>query len=348
MKELSIIIPTYNERENIGRLIEMIIESLNGIDFEIIVVDDNSPDGTGEFVEQLSNELANLKVIHRPGKLGLSSAILDGASIAQGYAIGVIDADLQHPPQILKEMFSKILEGYDVVVASRYIKGGGIEGWSFTRKIISKTASFLAHLLLKRCRTVSDPLSGYFMFRKDVIDGVKFEAKGYKILLEVLEKGRYNKVAEVPYIFRSRKAGESKMKFNEILNYVKLLMKLSEYRVLKFVSVGLSGVVVNLGSLWLLVNLFNFPELYSAIFSIELSIINNFILNDFWTFKDRRSSNFFYRLIKFHGSALGPLINYIVYVFLLLFGVNYLVADAIGIVCGFVANYLFSEFIVWR
>ncbi|MEM2741513.1 MAG: glycosyltransferase, partial [Nitrososphaeria archaeon] len=125
MKELSIIIPTYNERENIGRLIEMIIESLNGIDFEIIVVDDNSPDGTGEFVEQLSNELANLKVIHRPGKLGLSSAILDGASIAQGYAIGVIDADLQHPPQILKEMFSKILEGYDVVVASRYIKGGG-------------------------------------------------------------------------------------------------------------------------------------------------------------------------------------------------------------------------------
>ncbi len=348
MKALSIIIPTYNERENIGQLIEKIIESLTGIDFEVIVVDDNSPDGTGEFVEQLSHKLNNVKVIHRPGKLGLSSAILDGASVAQGYAVGVIDADLQHPPQLLKEMFSKIGEGYDVVVASRYVEGGGIEGWSFTRKIVSKTASFLAHLLLKRCRPVSDPLSGYFMFRKDVIDGVKFEAKGYKILLEILEKGNYDKVIEVPYTFRSRRAGKSKMRFNEILNYVKLLMKLSEYRVLKFVTVGLSGVLVNLGSLWILVTFFSFPKLYSAIFAIEFSIINNFILNDFWTFKDRRSGNFFYRLIKFHGSALGPLINYIVYVLLLLFGVNYLIADAIGILCGFVANYLFSEFIVWR
>lgn len=348
MKDLSVIIPTYNERENIGQLIEMIIESLTGLDFEVIVVDDNSPDGTGEFVEQLSHKLNSVKVIHRPGKLGLSSAIFDGASVAQGHAVGVIDADLQHPPQLLKEMFSKIKEGYDVIVASRYVKGGRIEGWSFTRKIISKTASFLAHLLLKRCRVVNDPLSGYFIFRKDVIDDVKFEAKGYKILLEILEKGRYNKVVEVPYTFRSRKAGKSKMKFNEILNYIKLLLKLSEYRVLKFVTVGLSGVLVNLGSLWLLVTFFNFPKLYSAVFAIELSIINNFILNDFWTFKDRRSGNFFYRLIKFHGSALGPLINYIVYVLLLLFGVNYLVADAIGIVCGFIANYLLSEFIVWR
>lgn len=348
MKDLSIIIPTYNERENVGQLIEMLIDSLKGLNFEIIVVDDNSPDGTGEFVEQLSKEIGNIRVIHRPGKLGLSSAILDGVNLAEGYAIGVIDADLQHPPQTLREMYAKILEGYDIVVASRYVEGGGVEGWSFIRRVISKGALFLAHLLLKRCRSVKDPLSGFFMFRKDVIEGVKFEAKGYKILLEFLEKGRYSRVIEVPYVFKSRKAGKSKMRLNEILNYVKLLMRLSEYRVLKFVTVGLSGVIVNLGSLWLLVTFYNFPELYSAILSIELSIINNFILNDFWTFKDRRSGNFFYRLIKFHGSALGPLINYLVYALLLLFGVNYLVADAIGIVCGFVANYMFSEFIVWR
>lgn len=348
MKKYSIVVPTYNERDNIRTLIERIFESMKGLDFEVIVVDDNSPDGTGDVAEQIAKDFGNIKVIHRPGKLGLSSAILDGAGAAEGYAVGVIDADLQHPPEVLRKMFEKADEGYDVVIASRYVSGGRVEGWRFTRRLISRGALFLAHLLLKRCRPIKDPLSGCFVFKKDVIKDVRFEAKGYKILLEILEKGRYGSVFEVPYTFTSRKSGESKMKFGEILNYVRLLIKLSGYRTLKFVTVGLSGVIVNLGFLWLFVAVAGFPELYSAIFSIELSIINNFVLNDLWTFRDRRSGSVILRLIKFHGSALGPIINYIVYVILLLFGVNYLVADAIGILCGFISNYLFSELIVWR
>ncbi|MGQ9781537.1 MAG: glycosyltransferase [Nitrososphaeria archaeon] len=347
MSRLSVIVPTYNERENLEVVTEKIMEALRGLDFEMIVVDDNSPDGTGELAEELSSKYGNFRVVHRSGKLGLGTAVLDGVKVAQGDFVSVIDADLQHPPELLKKMFEKAEDGADIVIASRYIEGGSIEGWSLVRRIISKGALWLSHLLLKGTRNVKDPMSGYFVFRKDVIEDVHFGAKGFKLLVEILVKGDYDTVVEVPYMFKPRTAGESKMGLNEILNYLGQLIRLSDYRTFKFLAVGISGVFVNLGLLFLLVTYAHVSEFLAAIFSIEASIVSNFLLNDFWTFRDRRSGRFVIRLVKCHGSALGPIVNYIAYVILLAAGVNYIIADGVGILLGFIANYLFSEMVVW-
>jgi len=348
VSKLSVIVPTYNEKENLENLVIKVYDSMRGLDFEIIVVDDNSPDGTGKLADEISSRYSNVRVIHREGKLGLGTAILDGTKVSTGEFVSVIDADLQHPPELLKTMLEKAEGGADIVIASRYVGGGNIEGWSFIRRIISKGALWLSHLLLQRTRDVKDTQSGYFIFRKSVIDNVSFNAKGFKLLIEILVKGKYSTIVEVPYTFKPRLAGESKMKANEIIDYVKQLIMLSDYRTFKFIAVGVSGVFVNLGLLWLLVSLINLSEFLAAIISIEASILSNFFLNDFWTFKDRRRGKFIYRLIKCHGSALGPVVNYAVYVLLFAIGLNYIIADGVGILFGFVANYLFSEMVVWR
>ena len=223
---LSIILPTYNEAENLPELIERIETALKGHLFEIIVVDDNSPDGTADVAVELNRKYGNIRVLRRRGKLGLASAILDGVNMANGNVIVVMDADLQHPPELLPRLVEKMEEGYHVVIASRYVNGGGVEGWSFWRKLISKGAIFLAHLLLPETRKVKDVTSGYFVLKKDVLEGVRLNPVGYKLLLEVLVKGRYSKVVEVPYIFKPRKKGKSKLGFNEIFNYAFLLLKL--------------------------------------------------------------------------------------------------------------------------
>jgi len=345
--KISVIVPTYNEKENLGRLVERVFEALKGVDFEIVVVDDNSPDGTGQLADQIALKNSNVKAVHRPGKLGLGTAILDGVKASEGEFVSVIDADLQHPPELLKVMLEKAVEGNDVVIASRYVEGGRVEGWSFTRRLISKGALWLSHILLPRTRGVKDTLSGYFVFKKDVIGGVQFNARGFKLLIEILVKGKYNKVVEVPYTFKPREVGESKMKLNEIFNYLRQVIRLSNYRAFKFMAVGVSGVFVNLGALWYLKSFIGISELVAGALAIELSILSNFLLNDFWTFRDRRRGRFVHRLIKCHGSAIGPLVNFVTLVVLVWVGVHYLVSDAIGILLGFAANYLFSETVIW-
>jgi len=154
---LSIIVPTYNEAENIGELIERIETSLKGLDFEVIVVDDSSPDGTAEIAEELGRAYRNVKVIKRPRKMGLASAALEGMREAKYRLIAVMDADLQHPPELLPKLLERAKEGYDIVIASRYVKGGGVEGWSLWRRLISRGATLLAHALFLETRKVKDP-----------------------------------------------------------------------------------------------------------------------------------------------------------------------------------------------
>jgi len=213
--------------------------------------------------------------------------------------------------------------------------------------MISKGALWLSHILLPKTRSVKDTQSGYFIFKKGVVDGVRFNAKGFKVLIEILVKGKYEKVVEVPYTFKPREAGESKMRLNEIFNYLMQVIQLSNYRTFKFMAVGISGVFVNLGTLWYLVSFLSISELVAGVVAIELSILSNFLLNDFWTFKDRRRGRFVYRLIKCHGSAIGPLVNYVTLAVLVWVGIHYLVSDVIGILLGFAANYLFSETVIW-
>ncbi|RLF09141.1 MAG: glycosyltransferase family 2 protein [Thermoprotei archaeon] len=346
--ELSVIVPTYNERENIEALIERVEEALKGARFELIVVDDNSPDGTAEAALKAGERYGNVRVLRRPCKLGLGSAVMEGASAAKARVLAVLDADLQHPPELLPVMLSKMKEGYDLVVASRFVDGGGVEGWSAWRRLASWAARILARLALPRARLLKDSMSGYFMFRREVLEGVELRPRGFKVLLELLVKGRWSRLVEVPYVFKPRLKGRSKLGFNEVVAYLKHVLELSGYRPLKFAAVGASGIVVNEGLLHILAHLA--PLYVAGAASIEASILSNFALNDAWTFKDRRAGRWLARCVRYHGAvALGALTNYVALLALtLLAGLHYLVANFIGIFLGFLVNYSVSEFFVWR
>jgi len=216
--DVSIVIPTYNEKENIERMITKIEKILqkNKINGEIIVIDDNSPDGTWKIVKKLQKKYSNLKLIVRKKKLGLGSGVMEGFKIAKGDILGVLDCDFSHPPDKIPLFIKAIREGYDIAIGSRYIAKGGIKGWSKKRIITSKIATLLA----KPIANVSDPMSGYFFIKKEVIKNFSLKFKGFKILLEILAKGNYRKVAEIPYTFKERKRGKSKLNYKEIVEYL--------------------------------------------------------------------------------------------------------------------------------
>ncbi len=349
MVKLSIIAPTYNEIDNLAKFVETIYGSLENSDFELIIVDDNSPDGTGKLADNIAMKRGNMKVVHRRGKMGLGTAILEGTKIADGAMIATIDADLQHPPELLKIMWKKAEDGADIVIASRYVEGGKIEGWSLIRRAISKGALWLSHLLLPRTRKIKDTQSGYFLFKKRVIENVDIDVRDFKLLVEILAKGKYKEIAEVPFSFGSRGAGKSKLGIKEVVSYLKQLLRLSKYRTLKFMTVGTSGIAVNNGVLWLLISSANVQPLLADVFSIEASIISNFLLNNFWTFRGREGGKFPYKLIKYHGSVtIGAIINFVTFALLLTLGLNIIIANTIGIILGFISNYFLSEFFVWK
>ncbi|MBS7287763.1 MAG: polyprenol monophosphomannose synthase [Candidatus Freyarchaeota archaeon] len=233
---LSIIIPTYNERDNLEELAERLRSALGEAKYELVIVDDGSPDGTGKLAEELARRLGNVKVMHRPGKCGLASAVVDGLMVAEGDVVAVMDADLQHPPEILPRMIEEIVKGADLVVASRYVKGGGVEGWSQWRRLVSRVATLMARLSIPRARWVRDPLSGFFAFKRSVVEGLELNPKGFKILLEIIAKGNFRKVVETPYTFQIRRRGESKLKTSEYLNYVAHLNKLQKETIKKALS----------------------------------------------------------------------------------------------------------------
>ena len=223
--KLSVIVPTYQERENIGLLADRIDSVMNGRDYEIIVVDDNSPDGTAEAAQALAQRYP-VKVIKRVNERGLGTAVLEGFRHAGGEAVGVIDADLQHPPEVIGDLVAAMEDGADIAIASRYMQGGGVRDWSLLRRIKSMGAGILAKPLTR----VKDPMSGCFMVTREIAGGNNFRPIGYKILLEILVKARYRRVVEVPYTFGTRHAGESKLDISEHLRYLKLLLRLYLYK----------------------------------------------------------------------------------------------------------------------
>lgn len=225
---VSIVIPTYNESAGIAVLVEKIMERLTraGIDGEVVIVDDNSPDGTGDVAEQLKERFP-VQVVHRAGKLGLSSAVIDGWKVARGDILGVMDADLSHDPVIVPDLVQAIRDdGCELTVGSRYIPGGSIKNWPLVRLILSKGAVLMARPLTP----IRDITSGFFFLKRSVIEGVHLNPIGFKIGLEVFVKGRYKKFREVPYTFVNRAQGESKLSFKEIRNYLVQLVDLVWYR----------------------------------------------------------------------------------------------------------------------
>lgn len=221
----SIVIPTYNEAGGIERLLRAIDGACksDALDAEIIVVDDNSPDGTGAIVDRLSAELP-VRCLHRPGKMGLSSGVIDGWKTArpQSRALGAMDADFSHDITILPKMVAAMDAGYGLAVGSRYVAGGGITNWPMRRIVTSRVACALARPLTN----VRDITSGYFLVRREALDNVTLDPIGFKIGLEVIAKAHYGKVTEIPYVFTDRTTGESKLNQREIVNYLKQLRKL--------------------------------------------------------------------------------------------------------------------------
>jgi dolichol-phosphate mannosyltransferase len=354
---VSIIIPTYNERDNIIALVRRIDQALSNYEYEIIFIDDSSNDGTAEVAAALSPKYP-VKVIIRQNKRGLASAVVDGLGYVKSEVIGVMDADLQHPPEVIPQLLKEIGSGADVAIASRYVEGGGCQGWGLMRRIISKGAIFLAHLLLPSTRKVKDPVSGFFMLNRRVVGNTELKPTGYKILLEILIEGEFQSVAEVGYTFRTRSGGESKLNARQQIDYLKHIYSLMRrkgelVRFAKFCLVGLSGILVNMGLLWLMTEVAGLFYLLSAAISIETSIVSNFILNDFFTFPDRRlrgAKPFFSRLLKFNlVSLIGLALNMGVLLLLTnVFGIYYLISNLFGIAAATLWNYLFNTWWTWK
>jgi dolichol-phosphate mannosyltransferase len=352
---ISLIIPTYNEKDNIVPLVERIHKALSGCNYEIVLVDDNSKDGTIEIARGLASKYP-VKVLVRTGEKGLATAVVHGLKSASGRIIGVMDADLQHPPEVLPQLIKAVEGGADMAVASRYVPGGGCPNWGLTRKIISKVALTISHLLLPATRKVKDPLTGFFMFRRENVDADKLKPTGWKISLEIMLMGDFRHIVEVPFIFEERSAGQSKLNSKQQIEYLKHLLSLMSRTgelemFVKFVAVGLSGVVVNEGIYWLLTRIVGLADYWAVAIGIEVSIITNFILNDTFTFAKRRAGKSFTgRLLKFNLICLtGAGIQWGAFMlFTHVIGVYDLLSNFIGIVLGFLWNYFVNRNWTWK
>lgn len=350
---LSLVIPTYQERENIHKMINIInniLEESIPNNYELIVVDDNSPDLTWQVAESLIPEYPQLRVMRRQKERGLSSAVIRGWQAAKGQVLGVIDGDLQHPPEILLQLLSQIKRGADLAVASRHVDGGGVSSWNLVRRFLSRGAQILGLVILPHILgKVSDPMSGYFMVRRNAIAGVEMNPIGYKIILEVIARGKIKEIGEVGYVFCEREEGESKVTWKQYLEYIRHLIrlrlstgrlgKISQNfnllitfplsRFMRFGLVGLSGVFVDMAVLYLLSDALAFPLIGSKILAGELAIFNNFLWNDAWTFGDIsiQQRSWKQRIKRFYKFNLICLVGLTINVFILEFVVHFLISN---------------------
>ena len=366
MYDLTVIIPTYKEESNIRNIITEVdaVFKRNNLKGEILVIDDNSPDGTISIVNEIKKTTPNVNLIVRLADRGLSQSVVKGFVHASSDILVVIDADLSHPPSLIPAMYTGIMEGNDIVIGSRYMEGGGIRKWPIKRHIISLGATFLGRLLFP---DVLDPVSGFFAVRKSVVAKAPLKPHGYKILLEVLGKGTWEKDKEIPFEFVDRKIGSSKLKLKTIIEYAQQVIDITLFsfshhesaawkewkRVFKFSVVGISGIFVNQGVLIFLKEFAGFLLPVASLFAIEIAILNNFLWNDLWTFKSggqqQKISSRWQRLISFEiVSAGGAAINFaILNLLVYIVGIDYRIANILGIIVGFAWNFLVNRRMTW-
>ncbi len=377
--QLSIVIPTYNEAENIVLLLESINSNIGkGIHAEIIVVDDNSPDGTGAIMDNYiknngfaQNEVnINIKVIHRKQKTGLIQAILEGVSFAKGKQVLIMDADFSHPPEIIPKIIETLQKNDDcIVIASRYTNGGSINGWTLKRRLISLGANHIARHSLK-VSDVKDPMSGFFAFPRKLIQNTHFDTKGYKILLELLVKERPAKIIEIPYAFSDRKFGKSKMNRRIILEFLQAVWQLYRYgknadsnsfnmstqffsKAGRFFTVGASGLLVNY-FVSILMSSGLFTKMWymeSTLVGIVASITSNFFLNKIWTFDDRNFSPL--HLIKQYLSflficSLGAIIQLALVYGLVESGNSYELSLFLAVIVSSISNFILNKRLTFK
>ena len=341
----TIIVPTFNEQENLPELARRIRASLDS-SAEILVMDDSPNDSTASVAHSLG-----CKVVQREGLKGLSRAVIDGIKLSNSEKVIVMDADLQHPPETLPALI-EALEENDFVVMSRYIKGGGCKEWDLDRKFVSRVANLAARPLQLK---VHDLVSGFFGFkRKGLPELNTVSPRGFKIMLELLVRGRWHQVAEVPYIFESRTKGESKLSKQRVTDYVLQLIDLylHKFRLLRFGLVGVLGAIIGLPLLYTLTEFVGLYYIVSAIIAIICASTSNYFFNNLWTFREKRRKGRGHILgwLKYQVLSAGGDGMYLGLLFLLtsVFGVWYMLSSVISISTIFILKYLFANKVIWR
>ena len=356
--ELSVIVPAYNECANVPIMVERLRAALDGVDWEAIFVDDNSPDGTAAAVRAIGETDGRIRCIRRIGRRGLSGACLEGMLASQARFVAVIDGDLQHDETLLAGMLQALRGGdKDLAVATRYVADGSAEGLSSgLRARISQFSTTLAQRLLHV--ELSDPMSGFFMVRRAVVEEIapSLSSQGFKILLDIVTTRPGLRTAELPYTFRQRQHGESKLDARVALDFIALLFakRVSDavsFRFLMFCMVGLVGVAVHMLVLLLARQLIGLDFAPAQGIATVTAIVSNFVLNNALTYRDQRLSgwNFVKGLVAFAAiCSVGALSNAGVANWIFVSNSHWWLAGLAGALMSATWNYVVSAAFVWR
>jgi len=356
--DLAVVVPTYNEKDNVAEVVQRLERALAGASWEVVFVDDDSPDGTADAVRAIAQTTPRVRLLQRVGRRGLSRAVIEGVLSTSSPYIAVMDADLQHDESILPLMLQRLVgEQLDVVVGSRYIEGGSVGDWDARRLRMSRLATVAARLLIGTA--IADPLSGFFLMRREAFDLSvrRLSGEGYKILLDLLATAPQRlKFAEVPYSFRPRHAGESKLDSAVLWEFGlllvdKLLRRFVPSRFVLFSLVGVSGVGVHFSVLWLAYRQAGLDFGVAQTAATLVAMTTNYALNDWLTYHDRRHrglSSWLGGLLSFYTiCGLGVVAN--IGVATALFAKEgWIVAAAAGALVGVVWNYAVSAAVTWR
>jgi len=356
--ELSVVVPTFKEHDNILPLIKLLDEALAGIAWEVIFVDDDSPDATAALIREIGRARANVRIVHRVGRRGLSTAVIEGMLASSAPYLGVIDADMQHDEKLLPRMLQILLAGdADVVVGSRFIDGGGIGNWDKTRASMSRLATKLSRLIVKN--DLSDPMSGFFMITRPAFESAvrRLSGEGYKILLDVFASATQPlRLVELPYQFRNRVHGESKVDSLVLWEYVALILDkmigwLVSPRLIMFGAVGGSGVVVHFAIFALAFGAFGTSFVAAQVIGSVVAMTSNYLLNNMLTYRDRRltGARFWTGLFSFYVvCSIGLTANVGIANFAYLSNTRWWLASTAGVIVGVVWNYAASRVLTWR
>ena len=356
--ELTVVVPTFNERANVPLLAARLQRTLAGIDWEVIFVDDNSADGTAATARALGEGDARVRCIRRIGRRGLAGACLEGMLASQAHHVAVMDADLQHDETLLVGMLERLRGGnIDLVVASRYVGAGSAGGLAGRRVSYSRWSTALARRLLRV--NLTDPMSGFFMLRRTAFEELapSLSTQGFKILLDIVATGRGTlRIAELPYVFRERQHGESKLDAHIVLDFFALLMaKLTgdavSFRFPMFCLVGLTGVSIHMAALAVALDPVGLAFGRAQTVATVAAIAWNFVLNNALTYRDQRLTgwSFFTGLVRFEViCAVGAVSNMGVATWIYDFDPRWWIAGLGGALMSAVWNYVVSAAFVWR
>ncbi len=356
--QLSVVVPTFNERDNIEPLFRKLEAALGGIAWEVIYVDDNSPDGTWQVVRELASREPRVRCIRRIGRRGLAGACIEGILAASAPFAAVMDADLQHDETRLGQMLALLESGAaDLVVGSRYVEGGSADSFDKQRAGFSALATTLARRVLKV--EIADPMSGFFMIRRDRFEDLapQLSTQGFKILLDVVASGRGSlRTIEVPYTFGSRVHGESKLDSMVALDFLGLVLAkytndILSLRFILFALVGSTGVLVHFLTLFVMLKLLDQPFAEAQAIAALVAMTSNFVLNNFLTYRDQRLKGFAILrglLLFYLVCGVGLLANVGVAFAVYSEHITWWLAGAAGALMGVVWNYAMSGLFVWR